>query len=177
MKYLFLLLTLIMVSSCESNEKKLFFDFDEVDYYKVDQKKESEYYEKERENRNEKDTVFDKIYYDDFPVDLKDTLFLSKIKSDRFNKIELAEEDKKLLKTSIFKKRLVINPFKMVRACAPIFNDILIFKKNNRISGIAKICLSCEQFYFIGNKPDVQTENFGEGGEYDKLKEIFHKYK
>ena len=44
--------------------------------------------------------------------------------------------------------------------------NILIFKKNEEISGVAKICLSCSQFYLISSKKEIKTDNFGTEEEY-----------
>ena len=67
--------------------------------------------------------------------------------------------------------------FEMMKACAPEYRDILVFRKNNEISGIAKICLSCGQLYFISSKKEIQTENFGIEEEYKSLERVFKKYK
>ncbi len=67
--------------------------------------------------------------------------------------------------------------FENVYACAPEYRDILIFKKNEKISGVAKICLSCSQFYLISSKKEISTDNFGTEEEYKSLKKLFSKYK
>ena len=64
-----------------------------------------------------------------------------------------------------------------VYACAPQYRDILVFKKKNQISGIAKICLSCHQFYLISSKKEIEIENFGTEKEFKLLGKLFDTYK
>ena len=64
-----------------------------------------------------------------------------------------------------------------MKACAPEYRDFLVFRKNDKVSGIAKICLSCGHFYFISSKKEIETENFGTDEEYKLLGKLFGKYK
>ena len=55
-------------------------------------------------------------------------------------------------------------------ACIPVFRDILIFKKNNKSIGIAKICFECEKSHIVGTNKNI--ENFGQCGDFSKLMNI-----
>lgn len=57
-------------------------------------------------------------------------------------------------------------------ACIPFFRDILIFKKQGKVIGIAKICFDCHQFRIIG--PEANTDNFGMDDDYEKLGNILN---
>lgn len=50
--------------------------------------------------------------------------------------------------------------------CAPVYRDILVFKKDNKIKGVAQICFQCEKSNFIGAAEDIGhfmgTEKFNE---------------
>ena len=52
-------------------------------------------------------------------------------------------------------------------ACIAILRDILVFRKNNKIVGVAKICVTCMQHEIVGTT--VNTDFFGQSGDYDKL--------
>lgn len=47
-------------------------------------------------------------------------------------------------------------------SCMPIFRDILIFRNNNEINGIAKVCFDCGQVFII--KSDTSFDHWGEIG-------------
>ena len=54
-----------------------------------------------------------------------------------------------------------------------VYRDILIFKKANKVIGIAKICFSCK-----ANRIDGSSEyfrNFGESEDYQKLGKLLYK--
>ena len=55
-------------------------------------------------------------------------------------------------------------------ACIPIYRDILIFKKNKKTIGVAKICFDCQMFYIIGTQKNVQ--DFGANGNFEKLEPL-----
>jgi hypothetical protein len=57
-------------------------------------------------------------------------------------------------------------------ACIAIYRDILVFKKNNKIVGIAKICFECDQHVISGTI--VNTDEFGQSGDYGKLYKLLH---
>lgn len=54
--------------------------------------------------------------------------------------------------------------------CEPIYRDIFLFKKNTKVSGIAKLCYDCEKSLFIGTSAVVS--NFGAKGEFEQLRKI-----
>lgn len=49
------------------------------------------------------------------------------------------------------------------------YKDILVFKKNGKIQGIGKLCMSCNKASFA--PPTVFTDCFGEYQEFDQLRE------
>lgn len=54
--------------------------------------------------------------------------------------------------------------------CLPTFRDIIIFKKDEHVVGIAKICFECEQHSIVGTKQN--TDDFGQSGDYEKLAQL-----
>jgi len=167
-----IVLLLFLILSCKSKEEKMFFDFDSVEYYSLNKNKEKEIVE----NYN-KDFVFEKILYTEFPKELNNEEFLKAINSDGFSRHKILEKDIKSLNENVFVEKFSPSVFQYEKACIPEYRDILVFRKKNKITGIAKICLSCEQYYLSSSKKNIQTENFGSDGEFESLKNLFKTYK
>lgn len=168
-------LLLFIILSCKSKEEKMFFDFDNVEYYSLNKSKEEEMDQNHRKGID--NTTEDKIFYNEYPEKVNNTVFYKTINSNGFSKFELSQKDVEYLRNDIFLEKSSLKIFDNVYACAPEYRDILVFKKNKEISGVAKICLSCRQFYMISSKKEIQTENFGTKEEYKALKKLFSKYK
>jgi len=170
-----IVLLLFVILSCKSKEEKMFFDFDSVEYYSLNKGKEKEIIEN---NQNGiKDSILNKILYSEFPENLNDEVFYKSINSKGFSKFNLSQKDVEYLKDDLLTEKFSFKLFEMSKACAPEYRDFLVFKKNNKISGIAKICLWCGHFYFINSKKDINTEDFGTEKDYESLKELFETYK
>ncbi|KUJ61106.1 hypothetical protein AR687_14320 [Flavobacteriaceae bacterium CRH] len=170
-----IVLLLFLILSCKSKEEKMFFDFDSVEYYSLYKNKEKEIIENNR--KGIKDSILNNILYSEFPDKLDNDVFYKTINSKGFSKFQLSQKDIEYLKNDVFLEKLSLKGFEFNKACAPEYRDILVFKKNNQISGIAKICLSCGQFYLISSKKGIQTEDFGSEKEYKSLAELFNTYK
>lgn len=170
-----IVLLLFLIFSCKSKEEKMFFDFDSVEYYSLNKSKEEEMGENNSKSIDK--GIFDKIFFDDYPEKVNNTVFYKTINSDGFSKSELSQKDVEYLRSDIFLEKPSLKILENVYACSPQYRDILVFKKNKEISGIAKICLSCRQFYLISSKKEIQTENFGTEEEYKSLEKLFQKYK
>lgn len=170
-----IVLLFFLILSCKSNEEKAFFDFDSVEYYSLNKNKEEEM--GENNSKSIDNGIFDKIFFDNYPEKLNNAVFNKTINSDGFTKFKLSQKDVAYLRSDIFLEKPSLNILENVYACSPQYRDILVFKKNNEISGIAKICLSCRQFYLISSKKEIQTENFGTEEEYKSLEKLFEKYK
>ena len=153
----------------------MFFDFDSVEYYSLNKNKEESVVDNNK--KGIKDSIFNDIFYGDYPNELNNSVFYKKINSDDFSKFELSNKDAEYLRNYIFIDKFSLKMFEANRACAPEYRDILVFKKKNKISGIAKICLGCGQFYIISSKKEIQTEDFGTQKEYKSLKKLFESYK
>jgi hypothetical protein len=166
MNNIVLLLFVVLFSSC--TEEKFFLDFDEVDHYSMDK----QYFDNFHNRLLQKEDVgYEETIYSDFPKVLNDSVFLTLINSNKFRKKIISEANIEKLKNTIFVKNTSF--FREAYACAPIYRDILILKNKNKIVGIAKICMECKKYYFVGNQKNIETEDFGQNGEFDEIKEIF----
>ena len=169
-----IVLLLFVILSCKSKEEKMFFDFDSVEYYSLNKSKEVEIIEN---RKGIKDSILNNILYSEFPNKLNNNGFYKTINSSGFSKFKLFPKDVEYLRNDVFVEKFSLKMFEAMKACAPEYRDILVFRKNNEISGIAKICLSCGQFYLISSKKKTETENFGTEEEYKSLEKLFNKYK
>ena len=164
MKKLVIILLLLCISAC--SEKKFFFAFDEVEYYRLKN-------DTLIKIENNSDSIALKVYNKNFPDNLDNIKFVEILKQERFLKFILNKQDVLNL-NNIFKKR-----FSFIQSdysCIPNYRDILILKNKKSTIGIAKICIECEKFHFVGNKDGIETQSFGENNEFEKLNKIFKKY-
>lgn len=130
------------------------FEFDEAIHYSFEEIK----YKKVEKLKN-----FEAIYFGDYPDNLNETDIHNELTKHGYieNKID---ETKLISLKTIFRFQIDLSIIKTVTACAPEYNDIIIFKKDNKITGIAKICFGCDKHFFIGNKFDDSSFD-----EYDEL--------
>ncbi|TPG39995.1 hypothetical protein [Flavobacterium pectinovorum] len=187
MKKIIILNILILLLSC--NEKKndpikpqkkklelvkeitngnYYFDFDEIEYYNIDLSEEwiMNTWDKNKKTQKE-ERLISIIMQNTPPKSIDDIAFLSYIEDIGFKK-------QKIFKNKIEKIKDIFRfkQFNMSEqyACMAIYRDILVFKKENKIVGIAKICFGCKQNRIVGTK--VNTDQFGQKGDYKKLYNI-----
>ncbi len=101
---------------------------------------------------------------------LQDTSLVYQLKKLNFDKTEIPISKHEGL-NNIFRYRKQEGDL-LVRACSAEFRDILVFRKNTRIVGIAKICFSCHKSYFW--KSLAPCGAFGQNGEFDELKALLY---
>ncbi len=135
------------------------FEFDQAVHYSFEDSK----YEKFEKLKN-----FEAIYYGDYPDDLNAINVDNELIKHGYKKRQIDEKKLSSLNT-IFRFQFDLTFINSITACAAEYNDIIIFKKQNKITGIAKICFGCDKHYFIGNKFDDSSFD-----EYDELKELLY---
>ncbi len=147
----------------------LFFDYDEIEFYHInyDENKNNVLIPKKLKSKNE-ELKYD-IILGDFPYDLNDLDFISKLEKIGFEKKVIEKSNFKKI-NEIFIEKRANKPLFM--KCIPIYRDFLIFKKKGKVIGTSKICFSCLQNQINGTK--ANTENFGQDGDYEKLKQILN---
>ena len=175
MKQILVVILLSALISCNkrlSENKNLnnkYFEFDKIEHYHTNLSIDSIAKSRSFPKTN-KDFALSQIVEGNVPVNLNDTLFISNTKILQFEKQEI---NRKLhLKISnIFTERKSQSLVALDAAsCITNFRDILIFRKNNKIIGIVKLCFTCDQYSIIGSK--TNTTSFGERDEFKNLKEI-----
>jgi len=140
MKKVFLILSFMVLFSCKK-EPQLFYEFDTVDYYHSNVSSDDIYNLTNDLNDSEESDAFLNIYYDEnFPKSINDRDFIRNVK--HLYKVQ-GTLDKKYFTTlkDIFSDHY---DFKFsTNKCEPEFRDILIFKKDSKVTGICKICFEC----------------------------------
>lgn len=153
----------------QTEKGDVFFDYDEIDFYNIDfDEGRSVELIQNREKSND-DKLKYQIILGETPENIKDTAFLKQIKDIGF-KCKKIKSDKFKSINKIFIEKNISDDYAF--GCAPVYRDILIFKKKGKIIGIAKICFSCQQNIIIGTK--ANTKNFGHNGDYGRLRSILY---
>lgn len=167
-----ILLLFIFCLGCVSNNHKNYFEFDEIEYYRLDPN---------YVGISENITVFeekDSAKLENFEYSIIHGYKPDGIKNDGFQekllKVGYVRRglDSKFYKeiNTIFSAKEAVDLYAM--ACVPWFRDILIFKYEGNVTGIAKICFQCRQSHIRGTKENVY--DFGQDGDFEKLEEIMY---
>ena len=150
---------------------KKFFEYDEIDYYLSDSYMGSES-QKLLNNwpTSEIDTLKYGVFLGGIPKNISDLSFIGKLseigfRKDTIDKKKFTEIDKFFVEKEV-KEHLATS-------CIYIYRDILVFKKNSKVTGVAKICFSCMAHEIIGT--NANTDNFGQDGDYEKLENLLKK--
>jgi hypothetical protein len=178
MKRLLLILILIFVSCDKSNKTEIrkefikknlksFYISDKIDHYYLDISDFS-VYDILRKNIIVDDQIkLSGLLSGNYPQTISEPNLESDLLKFHFLKTELTEEKKKKVE-AIFTQNDSLSPD--VASCIPKYRDIFIFKRNDSIIGIAKICNGCGESKFLGTKVDTHT--FGLRSELEKLYKI-----
>ena len=158
-----LLLLIFGIASCNKN----YFEFDEVVHYKSQIPETNLYNDslKSKEIRLQK-----AILLGNTPETINDTAFISNLENIGFKKNDISVKNHDEV-NKVFAEK--IHFFNEMNACIPIYNDLLIFKRKSRVVGIAKVCFTCSDSQILGTQ--LNTKNFGQGGDFKKLENILNK--
>lgn len=150
---------------------KLFFNYDEVNYYNINISENDAIILDSLSAFSEANKLKFQIISDEFPQKLSDINFEEKLQSIGFKKKIINKKDFEKL-NKIFVEKTYQDGIAF--ACIPIFRDVLIFKKNKKLTGFAKICFDCHQYIILGNIG--KTDNFGNDQDYENLGKILNQY-
>ncbi|MDR6920614.1 hypothetical protein [Chryseobacterium sp. 2987] len=155
---LFFLFLFFFAVSCKKSTVKKFFEYDEIDYYHSGIQQLTP------------DGLSNGLLSGNTPENLRDMKFLNDMEKIGFKKFIINPSDFDEI-NEVFREKTTSD--NIYSKCTPIYRDVLIFKKEGKISGIAKICFSCNQNMIIGTK--ASTDNFGQKGDYDRLEKTLAK--
>lgn len=146
-----------------------FFEYDAVDYYSITADKT----DKRGLSKSTADakvrSIADGVIYGNIPQGMADTSFLAQLTKMGFVKSRL-DTGKYETMNDLFAANEGIDS--VAYACKPVYRDILVFRKNGRIAGIAKVCFSCKKHQIIG--ANGNTDSFGLNGDYERLQRLLH---
>jgi hypothetical protein len=150
---------------CMTGEK--FFEYDSIDYYSIDidEGKTGDLYD--NQSKSQIDSFRMGIILGDIPKSVSDLIFIDKLEKVGYKKLPI---DKSKFESidRIFVEKTTIN--NVSTECINVYRDILIFKKDNKVVGTAKVCFSCKANQING--ATANTENFGQNGDYIKLEQL-----
>ncbi len=155
----------------KSNKVGPFFNFDKIYHYSIDIADSdlpggAEYPEDPNESYEIKKWH---IIQGHDPKKL-DTLIEVKLLENGFLVNEIPKAKLKPL-NELFSTRYV--KYRYESECIPVYRDILIFKKNGKIVGIAKLCFACDQHVIRGSK--TYADFFGTREDFTKLRKLLGK--
>ncbi|MDF2438494.1 MAG: hypothetical protein K0Q95_2870 [Bacteroidota bacterium] len=154
----------------ENKGCKPYFDFDKIEHYYLNISEDKVYNPDSINDKTEKEKrKLDLLTNLASPQKLADTSEFANLESFDFTKAEVPSAKFDLI-NGLFCEKTHENA--QYSACAPVYRDILIFRKDAKIVGMAKICFTCDQHVIVGTTRN--TEEFGQSGDYDKLKNILH---
>jgi len=171
--YSFIIVVLIGCSSNTPNENpvstnKTYFHFDEIVYVRIliSDKDINELYAKENKNVNEQ--ILFNILAEPLNKNLSENTIIKDLEG--INKIECSINKKyfEQLNITIFVEKQCSDFAPAV--CDPFYRDILLFKKNGALTGVAKFSFNGHICDFSGTTANYEC--FGASGEFDKLRRI-----
>jgi hypothetical protein len=156
-----------IIDTLDTKEGSYFFDFDELVHYNIEINDDILFKKKEKMN------PLLQLQYDllieNTPNSINDTFFVSQLDKIGFHKNQVPGNKFSKIQ-EIFREKETNEGVSM--ACIAVYRDILLFKKNKKIIGIAKICFTCNQHRIHGTT--ANTINFGQEGDYYSLSQILH---
>ena len=148
-----------------SGEK--FFEYDAIDYYQTDfdELKIGELYD--NKSKSKIDSLKMEIILGKIPNNISDLFFIEKLETVGYKKMIIDKSKFESIDKIFIEKSTLEN---IATACIYVYRDILIFKKDGKVVGTAKICFDCMSKQIKGTT--ANTENFGQDGDYEKLEKI-----
>jgi hypothetical protein len=158
--------------SCKTkqvNNCKPYFEFDAIEHYSISLSLDEETRLMELDSLSPKELRLNDVLLQSRGTQLTDTSrfinledigFKSRIvdasKFEEINSLFCKKEHKEILATS----------------CIPFYRDILIFRRKGKIVGTAKIFFEC--WYHVIAGANVNTDDFGQSGDYARLKKLLY---
>ncbi|WP_370901623.1 hypothetical protein [Chryseobacterium gossypii] len=151
---------------------KPYFDYDQIDYYHTDIGEDSAMDLFDNQDKSKKNKLKFEVIIGETPKSIKDSGFIKNLNGIGFKRFKIKSNNFKKI-DSIFVEKSTNKGISS--SCIAIYRDILIFRKQKKIVGIAKIYFECDQNYIVGSS--ANTENFGQNGDYIKLSQILNQNK
>jgi len=155
--------------SCHNRDRK-FFDYDELIHYYNPISADDLVYTLGSDGYNSRlDSLKSEIIIGHIPKSIMDTAFIAELKEIGYTR--------KTISRSLFSKIDGVFSEKeaselSVTSCLHVYRDILVFKKHNWVTGMAKVCFECGAYQIEGAQGN--TSNFGQDSDYKRLYKLLH---
>jgi hypothetical protein len=148
---------------------KKFFEYDAIDYYTsdFDESKIGDLYD--NQSRSEIDSFKMGVVLGDIPKSISDLTFIDKLAKIGYKKASINKSKFDNIDNLFIEKTTTKN---IATSCIYVYRDVLIFKKDNRVVGTAKVCFGCLANQINGTT--ANTVNFGQEGDYEILEKLLH---
>lgn len=158
---------LFVIASCEKQPE---LQWDEIDFYRISEKATHELHTIETRGKDSK--ALEELLYFNNPVTLNELNVI--VLEKKYTQYELNENQMKELSKYFVHYDYAIQKasFAFTALCAPVYRDILVFKKNQKIVGVAKVCFGCTQNYLLFGETgmrDVSLDYTGLEKDLDQL--------
>jgi hypothetical protein len=162
-----LLIIVILLFRSYQHKASLFFDYDTVDHYQSGISNQDFLAIATKVKQSKPENDFIKLINRSEPKSINDTNFLANL-SEFYPKKTIITDRLQIRRLNyVFKEKPIINA--ALPACDPLYRDLLIFKKNNKIVGISKLCFSCGQNYTIGTPKGTWYLARAKEGDWERL--------
>jgi len=161
--------SVFLITGCGQKLGNHYFDFDAIDFYTIDIN-ESVLFKSENDSSLSKEEKLQiDLTLNSVPTSMADTSFIQDLETVGFTKKLIDDKNIESI-NNIF--RYKTHKEVEYAKCAPVYRDILIFRKEGEVIGIAKICFSCSQNQIMGTSEN--TMEFGQSGDYNKLGKLLN---
>jgi hypothetical protein len=159
-----------VVDSSKSTKQVIgrkFFIYDSIDYYTndIDESKTLDLYD--NQSKSEIDSFKMGVILGDIPKSISDLAFIEKLSKLAYKKTLVEKSKFDRIDSIFFEKTTTEN---IATACIYVYRNILIFKKDSKVVGTAKVCFGCMASQIKGTT--ANTKNFGQEGDYEKLAKL-----
>jgi len=155
----------------ETKMNNYFFEFDELFHYRTEINQSVLLAREGDKNLSPNEQLQIDLIIREKPYSIEDTLFITQLEDIGFKKKKIHKNQFEII-NEVFKEKEDYGALAIIYECIPKYRDILIFKKNDKIIGMAKVCFSCDQNKIYGTT--ANTEKFGLDGDYAKLNELLN---
>lgn len=173
MKIPFYLFVCISLISCKTEEKP-FLDFDQIDYYSLNISDLDEGRIRVKEIKSNEDINFLAILDGYVAVNLNNDSIINKIEATNYFKLHKVPISDNNSISELFSPYLNSEAsfFLVSSLCLHAYRDILVFKKDEEIRGIAFVCFYCDRvIYYSKNGEQIVNVNF------EELEKVLNKLK
>ena len=158
--------TIFILSNCKND--KQYFNYNKLEHYHIDIV-EDKVFALDRK-KSKKQAILTELLIEYTPDTLSEISILNGIEKIGYKKKEILTNKFESI-NKIFCEKIGLG-FNEEMSCIAIYRDVLVFKNNNKIVGVAKLCFDCQQFIITGTNKN--TANFGESGDFNELYSILN---